>query len=112
MVAAAQVVDAVNVYGGLYQGNTVISAAPGGSVASISGGHNMDWRTTTWRDASGRPGYDTPIETGGSSGNLFSSAPAPAATPTPTPVPTPTDSPTLTPAPTPTPSPTPTPMPT
>jgi hypothetical protein len=49
----------------------VIAAAPGGSVAYLSGSHKMNWRTTTWKDAANRAGYARPTQTGGSAGNLF-----------------------------------------
>jgi hypothetical protein len=71
MSSQAQTVLTLNVYGGVFSGNTVISAAPGGSVGYLSNSHNMDWRTTTWRDASGRAGYSTPMQASGCSGNQF-----------------------------------------
>ena len=70
MSALAQVVGTIGVYGGVFDHNTVIAAAPGGSVAYFSDSHNMDWRTTTWCDARGGS-YATPTEASGSSGNLF-----------------------------------------
>jgi hypothetical protein len=66
----AQQVLALDVYGGTFAGNTVVSAAPGGSVAYLSGSHDMNWKTTTWRDASGRSGYATPTQVN-CSGNAF-----------------------------------------
>jgi hypothetical protein len=66
-----QVVGAVNITGGVFARNTIISAAPGGSVAWISGCRNMDWRTTVWKDADARAGYATPRQVNDCSGNLF-----------------------------------------
>jgi hypothetical protein len=71
MSASAQVVGGINVYGGVFDHNTIVAAAPGGSVGYFSGSHTMDWRTTTWRDASNRSGYATPTQASGSAGNLF-----------------------------------------
>jgi hypothetical protein len=68
--SSSQQVLALNVYGGTFAGNTVISAAPGGSVGYFSGSQNMNWKTTTWRDASGRSGYGTPTQVS-CSGNQF-----------------------------------------
>jgi hypothetical protein len=70
MSASSQVVLAFNVYGGRFSGNTIVSAAPGGSVGYLSGSHDMDWRGNTWRDAGGRSGYATPTQVG-CGGNLF-----------------------------------------
>ena len=70
MKALAQVVGACNVYGGVFDHNTVIAEAPGGSVAYIDDSHDMDWRTTTWSDARGG-GFAKPTEAAGSSGNLW-----------------------------------------
>ena len=69
--SSSQQVLAFNVYGGVFSQNTIVSAAPGGSVAYLSGSHNMNWHTSTWNDASGRNGYATPTQADGSSGNLF-----------------------------------------
>jgi hypothetical protein len=71
MDAYSQVVLAFNVYGGTFARNTVISSAPGGGVAYLSNCHDMDWRTSTWRDATGRAGYATPTQVKGCSGNRF-----------------------------------------
>ena len=60
MSASSQVVLAFNVYGGKFTGNTIVSAAPGGSVAYLSGSHDMDWRGNSWRDAGGRSGATPP----------------------------------------------------
>lgn len=68
--ASAQQVLAQNVYGGKFPLNQIVSSAPGGSVAYLSGCHNMDWRTSTWKDASGRAGYATPNQPN-CSGNQF-----------------------------------------
>ncbi|HEY5167814.1 MAG TPA: right-handed parallel beta-helix repeat-containing protein, partial [Thermoleophilia bacterium] len=70
MSSSSQVVLAFNVYGGTFPGNTMISAAPGGGVAYLSGSQNMDWRTSTWRDASGRSGHAAPTQVG-CGGNQF-----------------------------------------
>ena len=69
-VSASQQVLALNVYGGVFARNTIVSAAPGGSVAYLSGAHDMDWRTTIWRDAGARSGYATPTQVS-CAGNLF-----------------------------------------
>lgn len=69
--SSSQQVLAFNVYGGVFSGNEIISAAPGGSVAYLSGSHDMDWRTSTWRDASNRSGYQVPRLVDGSAGNQF-----------------------------------------
>jgi hypothetical protein len=70
MSSQSQVVLAFNVYGGKFSGNTITSAAPGGSVGYLSGSHDMDWRGNSWRDAGGRSGYATPTQVG-CGGNLF-----------------------------------------
>ena len=70
MGSNAQVVSAHSVYGGVFRGNKVIAAAPGGGVAWWGECHGMDWRTTLWRDARGGS-YDDPYQENGSSGNLF-----------------------------------------
>ena len=67
----SQVVLAFNVRGGRFAGNTIVSDAAGGSVAYMSGCRNMDWRTSTWRDAKNRKGYATPTRVNGCSGNLW-----------------------------------------
>lgn len=69
--SSSQQVLSFNVYGGSFASNTIISAAPGGSVAYLSGSHGMDWRTSTWRDAGGRSAYNVPRLADGSAGNLF-----------------------------------------
>jgi hypothetical protein len=58
----SQQIIAFNVVGGTFSGNTVISSSPGGSVAYWSGCRDMDWRTTVFRDASGRSGYERPTQ--------------------------------------------------
>ena len=68
--SSSQQVLALNVYGGSFPGNTVISAAPGGGVGYLSGSQNMNWKTTSWRDAGGRSGYATPMQVS-CSGNQF-----------------------------------------
>ena len=72
--ADSQQVLGFNVYGGKFggkfDGNTIISAAPGGSVAYLSGCHGMDWRGTSWRDANGRAGHAVPTQVN-CSGNLL-----------------------------------------
>jgi len=70
MSSSSQVVLAANVYGGTFSGNQVVSCSPGGGVAYLSGSHNMNWKTSTWRDASGRSGYATPAQVD-CSGNQF-----------------------------------------
>ena len=71
MASNAQVVLSFNVYGGTFDHNAMTSASPGGSVAYLSGSHNMDWRTSTWRDASARSGYATPTQVNACAGNQF-----------------------------------------
>lgn len=71
MSSSSQVVLSFNVYGGEFARNALTSASPGGSVAYISGSHDMDWRTSVWRDASNRSGYATPSLVNGSTGNQF-----------------------------------------
>ena len=71
MSASSQVVLGYNVYGGRFVRNTMVSAAPGGGVAYLSNCCNMDWRASTWRDATARSGYATPTQPGGSTGNQF-----------------------------------------
>ena len=63
--------ERISVSGGTFARNQFITAAPAGGVAWLSNCHGIDFRTSTWRDASGRPGYATPAQTGGSSGNQF-----------------------------------------
>lgn len=70
MQSTAQVVCAESVNGGVFRGNKVIAAAPGGGVAWWGESHGMDWRTTTWNDAR-RGSYDNPYQEEGSSGNLL-----------------------------------------
>ena len=70
MNATAQVVCADGVHGGVFRGNRVIAAAPGGGVAWWGESHGMDWRTTTWNDAR-RGSYDNPYQEAGSSDNLL-----------------------------------------
>ena len=53
------------VYGGRFAGNTIINGHSG-SVAWITGCHNMDWRTTRWLGP-----RNVPDQAGGSSGNLL-----------------------------------------
>jgi hypothetical protein len=71
MDAYSQVVLAFSVYGGTFARNTIISSAPGGGVAYLSNSHDMDWRTSTWRDASARTGYAVPTQVKGCTGNRF-----------------------------------------
>lgn len=71
MSASSQVVLGFNVYGGQFARNSIVSAAPGGSVAYLSNCQNIDWRTSTWRDATSRAGYATPTQVNGSTGNQF-----------------------------------------
>ncbi|HEY5167818.1 MAG TPA: hypothetical protein VIK03_00265, partial [Thermoleophilia bacterium] len=68
--SSSQQVLTLNVYGGSFPGNTVISSAPGGGVAYLSGSQNMNWKTTSWRDAGGRSDYATPTQVS-CSGNQF-----------------------------------------
>jgi hypothetical protein len=49
------------VYGGIFSGNVITSAAPGGGVAWMNDCHGLDWRTTTWRDVRGAI-YFTPLQ--------------------------------------------------
>ncbi len=49
------------VYGGVFSGNAIASAAPGGGVAWMDDCHGMDWRTTTWHDVRGQL-YSTPMQ--------------------------------------------------
>ena len=65
------VVGGINVSGGVYARNTVISGLSSGSCIALSGCRKMDWRTTTFRDAQNRADYVTPWQEDGSSGNLF-----------------------------------------
>ncbi len=65
------VVGGINVYGGVYARNTVISGLSSGGCLTLNGSHNMNWRTTTFRDAQNRADYVTPWQGSGSSGNLF-----------------------------------------
>ncbi len=67
----SQVVLGLNVVGGVYRNNTIIASDPGGSVAYLSACRDMDWRTSTWHDATNRAGYSTPTRVDGCSGNLF-----------------------------------------
>ena len=53
------------VYGGRFAGNTITNGHSG-TIAWITGCHNMDWRTTRWLGP-----QNVPDQTGGSSGNLF-----------------------------------------
>jgi hypothetical protein len=71
MSSLSQVVLSFNVYGGRFARNSMTSASPGGSVAYLSNSHDMDWRTSTWRDASGRKYYDTPTQVKDCTGNIF-----------------------------------------
>lgn len=70
MNATAQVVCANGVHGGVFRGNRVIAAAPGGGVAWWGACYGMNWRTTTWNDAR-RGSYDNPYQEAGSSDNLL-----------------------------------------
>lgn len=67
----SNVVSAINVNGGRFARNTVISGLKSGSCIALSGCRNMDWRTTIFKDAQGRGAYATPWQEGGSSGNQF-----------------------------------------
>jgi len=69
IVGVSQAVGAANVYGGRFARNTIIGAAPSRGVAFLNGCHDMDWRTTIWRDARGG-NYAVPYQTG-CAGNLF-----------------------------------------
>jgi hypothetical protein len=69
MRSDSDAVCASNVTGGSFSGNSITTAAPGGSVAWLNGCRNMDWRSTTWHDARGAS-YTTPQQVN-CSGNLF-----------------------------------------
>ena len=59
----------IGVHGGVFSGNVITSASPGGGVAWMDDCHGMDWRTSTWLDARGQE-YCTPLQVG-CSDNLF-----------------------------------------
>jgi hypothetical protein len=70
MESDAQVVVAINVYGGDFRDNFVRSAKPGGGVAWFGNCHDMVWTGTKWRDARGGS-YRRPMQQRGSAGNTF-----------------------------------------
>ena len=68
-VEDADCVTAAHVHGGIFTGNRVTSAAPGGQCAWLSDCHDMDWRGTSWHDARGGS-YTAPQQVD-CSGNRF-----------------------------------------
>jgi hypothetical protein len=63
-------IEAENITGGVFARNTVIGAAPNGGVGYLSGCHNMNFTTSTFKDPRGGSYSSLKLQSG-SSGDLF-----------------------------------------